>query len=101
MENENKITPKPHLKLRKIGRKHMIVETVDGCVNLTNVYTLNETAAWLWESISKEDNRTLEELAESLCKEYRVEYDRVLDDVKHQLEEWERMGLLVRPNGND
>lgn len=95
MENENKITLKPNLKLRKIGRKHMIVETVDGCVNLTNVYSMNETAAWLWEAISKGDNRTPEELAESLCKEYAVEPERALHDVKHQLEEWEKMGLLV------
>lgn len=95
MKNENNIIPKPNLKLRKIGRKHMIVETVDGCVNLTNVYTLNETAAWLWKAIGKGDNPTPEALAESLCKEYGVEIERALGDVKHQLEEWEKMGLLV------
>lgn len=94
MESNNKITPKPNLKLRKIGRKFMIVETVDGCVNLTNVYSMNDTAAWLWEAVNSNGNRTPEELAEGLCREYGVEYERVLMDVRRQLEEWRDMELL-------
>lgn len=95
MKNENKITPKSDLKLRKIGRKYMIVEAVADCVNLTNVYSMNETAAWLWSVISEGEVGTPEALAENLCRVYRVEYDRALHDVKHQLEEWKKMGLLV------
>lgn len=95
MENENKITPKPQLRLHKIGNKHMIVDSMDDCVNLTNVYSMNETAAWLWKAIGEEEGCTLEKLAESLCREYRVEYDRALRDVERQLEEWQKMGLLV------
>lgn len=95
MRNEDKIALKPNLKLRKIGNKFMIVESVDNCVNLTNVYSMNETAAWLWEAIGKGNNPAPEELAESLCKEYAVDYERALHDVKLQLEEWEKMGLLA------
>lgn len=39
---------KSNLKLRRIGNRHMIVEVSDSCVNLTNVYSLNGTAARLW-----------------------------------------------------
>lgn len=94
MKNEKKIIRKPNLTLRKIGRKHMIVETVDGCVDHTNVYSMNETATWLWEAIGKGNNPTPQALAENLCKEYNVEFERALRDVKRQLEEWEKMGLL-------
>jgi len=72
----------------------MIVETSDSCVNLTNVYSLNETAALLWEMLCREDGCTPEELAEELCKTYEVEYERALHDVESQLAEWEKMGLL-------
>ena len=42
MESDKiKLIPKPHLKLRRIGSRHMIVEASDSCVNLTNVYSLN------------------------------------------------------------
>ena len=94
MANKDKMVPKPTLKLRKIGSKYMIVETYDSCVNLTNVYSLNETAALLWEMLCREDGRTPEELAEELCKTYEVEYERALHDVESQLAEWEKMGLL-------
>ena len=98
MNYENKIILKPNLKLRKIGRKHMIVEIVEDCVNLTNVYSMNETAAWLWEAVGKGNKNTPKELAEGLCKEYDVDYEHALHDVEHQLEEWEKMGLLTRPD---
>ncbi|MDE6215495.1 PqqD family protein [Bacteroides sp.] len=86
--------PKSNLKLRKIGSKYMIVETSDSCVNLTNVYSLNETAALLWEMLCRREGHTVEELAEELCKTYEVEYERALHDVESQLTEWEKMGLL-------
>lgn len=94
METESKITPKPNLTLRRIGNKYMIVEASESCVNLTNVYSMNETAARLWEAINKGDNRTPAELAEDLCVAYRVDYDRALRDIELQMEEWKKMGLL-------
>ena len=39
----------PSLQLRRIGSKWMIVKAVDGEVNMTDVISLNETAARLWE----------------------------------------------------
>ena len=39
----------PNLQLRKIGNKYMIVSTASGNVNMTDVFTLNETAARLWQ----------------------------------------------------
>lgn len=94
MANKNRMMPKATLKLRKIGGKYMIVETSDSCVNLTNVYSLNETAAQLWEMLCRREGHTAEELAEELCKTYEVEYERALHDVETQLAEWEKMGLL-------
>lgn len=85
---------KPNLKLRKIGNRYMIVDASGSCVNLTDVYSLNETAARLWEAVCKGECRTPEELAEELCKTYEVEYERALHDVESQLAEWEKMGLL-------
>lgn len=94
MANKDKMIPKSNLKLRKIGSRYMIVETSDSCVNLTNVYSLNETAALLWEMLCRRDGYTPEKLAEELCKTYEVEYERALRDVESQLAEWEKMGLL-------
>lgn len=94
MTSNSKFVPKACLKLHKIGRKYMLVKSSDNCVNLTNVYSLNETAAWLWQRICEGEGHTPEELADSLFEAYKVEYERALRDVERQLEEWKRMGLI-------
>ncbi|MCL8000542.1 hypothetical protein M8994_20335, partial [Brucella sp. 21LCYQ03] len=48
------------LTLRQIGKDYIIVEPGQDKVDLSIVYTLNETAAWLWKELyghefSKED----------------------------------------------
>ena len=101
MKNKDKLIPKAGQKPRRKGNRHMIVEVSDSCVNLTNVYSLNGTAARPWEMVCNGEGRTAGELAEGLCKTYDVEYGRALRDVERQIEEWEKMGLLSRRGTGD
>ena len=88
------VKPQSGLKLRKIGRQHIIVKASDGNVNMGNVYTLNRTAAELWEQLEK-GNNTVEGLAEWLCRRYGVENAAARHDVEKQLADWEGFGLVV------
>lgn len=83
---------KRNLQLRRIGSRHMIVDTGD-TVNLTNVFTLNETAARLWK-LAEEKDFTADELADLLGGEYAVDRETVLKDVKRQIDEWQAFGLV-------
>lgn len=86
---------KKNLKLRRMGGQYMIVDA-SGCeVNLTRVFTLNETAAFLWKQA---EGRSFEpqDLADALCKEYAVEPEQALNDVTRMLAAWERQGLVVK-----
>ena len=47
--NDNIVRPKRNLQLRKIQNQYMIVEASAANVNMSNVYSLNKTAADLWE----------------------------------------------------
>ena len=85
---------KSQLKLRKMGGVYMLVDALAGEVNLTNVYTLNETAAQIWQQVG-EGELVMEQLAEFVCQEYEVEYDQALEDVKALVEEWQRLGLVT------
>ncbi len=85
---------KSQLKLRKMGSVYMLVDALAGEVNLTNVYTLNETAAQIWQQVG-EGELVMEQLAEFVCQEYEVEYDQALEDVKALVEEWQRLGLVT------
>ncbi|EIY26936.1 PqqD family protein [Phocaeicola dorei] len=93
MTKNETIEPKDGLRLRKIGSRYMIVEACNGNVNMTDVFSLNETAARLWQRIN-EGKLTPEELAGWLCDEYDTDRDTALTDVQRQLEEWKAFGLI-------
>lgn len=87
------IEPKLGLQLRKIGNKYMIVEVCNENVNMTDVFSLNETAARLWQRIN-EGKYASEELVDWLCGEYDTDKDTALRDIERQLEEWKKFGLI-------
>lgn len=70
----------------------MMVEVSEENINLTNVYSLNETAAMLWQRIN-EGAYTAGELATWICGKYRVDRDTALKDILRQLAEWKEFGL--------
>lgn len=83
----------PSLQLRRIGSKWMIVKAVDGEVNMTDVISLNETAAQLWERFLGWEF-TEDEMAEWICGEYDVELSVVKNDVHNLLKRWKEYGML-------
>ena len=85
--------PKKGLSLRKIGKQYLIVDTEHARVNFSRVFTLNETAAWLWEKIGDRPF-TPEQLTEWLCQSYEVETETARRDVEQLLDEWKKGGLL-------
>ena len=85
----------PDLKLRKLGPHYMIVEACRDKANFTNVFVLNDTAAWIWESV-KESGFTVESIADLICGAYPdVNHDRALADARTLVEKWQRFGMLV------
>ena len=81
------------LRLRRMGGKYVIVRVVSGSANLTDVITLNETAAALWERFDGVEF-TEEEMVEWLCGEYDVEASVAKADVQGLLEKWKEYGML-------
>ncbi len=81
------------LKLRQIGPYYMIVKTSGERTDMTDVFSLNETAAWLWKRAEGRDF-TAADLAQWLCDEYDVTMEVALRDVRKMLLEWQEGGLL-------
>lgn len=91
---QNKFEIRDGLQLRKIGNRYMIVDACEDNVNLSHVYSLNTTAAWMWERLA-EGISSPDELTDRLCEDYQVERERAFHDVENQLAEWQRFGLVV------
>ncbi len=85
--------PKEGLTLRKIGSNYIIVMASAEVVNMTEVYSMNETAARMWQKMAIA-NCSSEVLADWLCETYEVDRKTALEDVVKQLEIWNEYGLL-------
>lgn len=84
---------KNNLKLRKIGNQYMIVEVRDELINMSDVYSMNKTAANIWKRIDK-GGCTFEQLVEWICDTYDVSKNTAGNDLEKLLEEWESYGLI-------
>lgn len=87
------LKPKPGLQLRRIGKKYIIVDNQSGKVNVSDVFSLNETAADLWKRMEAGDN-TPEKLVSWICEVYKVDRETAQKDVNTQLEDWIKFGLV-------
>lgn len=88
-----KIVPSKGLLLRKVGRQYMIVRASEGNVNMSDVFTLNETAALLWRQLER-GNCTESGLVRWMCSDYEVDEVTAVADVRKLLDEWEKYGLI-------
>lgn len=83
------------LVLRTIGSDHLIVDPSQDMVDLSTVYTLNSTAAWLWEQLKgKEFN--IDSIVELLCENYDVDMDQAKSDAEILLQDFQKQGLLEK-----
>ncbi len=83
------------LVLRTIGSDHLIVDPSQDMVDLSTVYTLNSSAAWLWEQLKgKEFN--IDDIVELLCENYDVNADQAKSDAEILLQDFQKQGLLEK-----
>lgn len=62
-------------------------------VNFSNLISLNETAAFLWEAV-EDKGFTAETMADALCLEYEVEREIALSDAEALCAKWKEIGLI-------
>lgn len=84
---------KAGLKLRKVGVTYMLVDVSTSHPNITDIYTLNETAALVWDSLYGGISE-LSEIAARICEEYEVDRDTAIKDVEDLVATWRQSGLI-------
>lgn len=88
---------KEGLTVRKIGEDYVIVAPEQGMVDLSKVYSLNETAAWLWEKLEHTDFE-LSEMIELVRNRYDVESiptQQLEEDMKDLINFFKQNNLLI------
>lgn len=82
------------ISLRKVGNEYIIVEPSQGMVDLSKVFTLNETAAFLWGEL-KGKEFTDSDIVQLLLDNYEVEEAQAKTDASTLLQTFREQGLLV------
>ena len=81
-------------QLRDIcGEKVIIAEVLEN-MNFSKLISLNESAAYIWEAISKMQSFDANAMAKLLLDEYDVTEDEALTDANNLLTEWKTQGLI-------
>lgn len=74
------------------GEKVVIAQGLEN-LDFSKLITLNESAAYLWESISGK-TFTETDLVSLLCAEYDVTAEQAATDVQALVAEWKKQGLV-------
>jgi hypothetical protein len=64
-------------------------------VDLSTVYTLNSSAAWLWEQL-KGKEFTIDTIVDLLCENYDVDIEQAKSDAEILLQDFQKQGLLEK-----
>ena len=72
---------KEDLILRRIGSENIIIVPDKDIVDLTEVYTLNDTSAWIWERIQNTDF-TIEYIVDIVREHYEVNQEKAINDIQ-------------------
>jgi len=80
-------------ELRTVCDENVIVAYGRKNIDFSKVISLNESAAYLWNAVADKDF-TCQELADLLCKEYEVDAQTALNDVKQMVASWKELGLV-------
>jgi methyltransferase-like protein len=64
---------------RKTGNEYVLVPVTDNIADMNSVYTLNDSAAFIWELIDGKKN--VEELIEAVTGRYDIDRETAVGDV--------------------
>ena len=85
---------KESLVLRRIGSEYIVIVPDKDSVDLTEVYALNETSAWIWEQVKNEDF-TVERVTDLVQGRYEVDRETAMTDVLAMIDVFRKGGLIT------
>lgn len=82
------------LMLRHLGDEYVIIDPEQDMIDMSKVYTLNETAAFLWKELQGKEF-SVETVTEVLLTYYNVDHSIAEKDAQRLVQDFEKQGLLT------
>ena len=67
--------------LREVCGENIIVAEGDENIDFSNIISMNESSAYLWQEVQKLDNFTIDTLTQLLCEQYEIDEATAKKDV--------------------
>ena len=84
---------KEGFKMRKLGREHILVAEGSGLVNFNRMVSFNDTAAYLWETLSGREF-AVEDIRQLILDRYGVDEQTADADAANLAQSWAEAGLI-------
>jgi hypothetical protein len=84
----------PDIIFRKIADEFILVPIRQKAVDLKSVYTLNQTAAFLWQAI--DNTQSVSQITDKFTAEFEVDPRQAQADVAEILSQLESLSLIQR-----
>ena len=90
---------KEGFNLREVCGERIIVAEGKQNIDFTNIISMNETSAFLWEQVQGKEF-TLDDLAKLLTENYMIDentplsFEKAKEDVKSMVEAWIKAGIV-------
>ena len=80
--------------LREVCGEHIIVAEGDENIDFSNIISMNESSAYLWEEVQKMDSFTVDNLVELICNQYEIDEDTARKDATMLATQWGTAGII-------
>lgn len=84
---------KEGFKMRKLGREHIVVAEGCGLVNFNKMVSFNDTAAYLWETLSGKEF-AVDDIRQLILAKYEVDEQTAAADAAKLARDWAEAGLV-------
>ena len=79
--------------MRKLGREHIVVAEGCGLVNFNKMVSFNDTAAYLWETLSGKEF-AVDDIRQLILAKYEVDEQTAAADAAKLARDWAEAGLV-------
>nr|WP_311454522.1 PqqD family protein [uncultured Prevotella sp.] len=80
--------------LREVCGENIIVAEGDENIDFSNIISMNESSAYLWQEVQKLDNFTIDTLTQLLCEQYEIDEATAKKDVTTLATQWAVAGII-------
>ena len=80
--------------LREVCGEHIIVAEGDENIDFSNIISMNESSAYLWEEVQKMGTFTVDNLVELICNQYEIDETTARKDAIALAAQWGTAGII-------